>query len=87
VADDVLGPWRPLNGTGLVAANPEEAPFQTYSWWVDASLDVWGFIDYPACTAETKLDDPAWRRARFGGTPAPTFRIALNGEKAWVEGN
>jgi levansucrase len=63
VADDVLGPWRPLNGTGLVAANPEEAPFQTYSWWVDASLDVWGFIDYPACTAETKLDDPAWRRA------------------------
>lgn len=85
VADDVLGPWRPLNGTGLVAANPEEAPFQTYSWWVDAALDVWGFIDYPACTAETKVDDPAWRRAHFGGTPAPTFRIGLDGDRAWVD--
>nr|WP_183627548.1 glycoside hydrolase family 68 protein [Novosphingobium sediminicola] len=85
VADDVLGPWRPLNGTGLVAANPDDAPFQTYSWWVDADLDVWGFIDYPACTAETKVDDPAWRRAHFGGTPAPTFRIALDGDRAWVD--
>jgi levansucrase len=84
VAQDVLGPWLPLNGTGLVAANPEEAPFQTYSWWVDADLDVWGFIDYPACTAQTKVDDPAWRRAHFGGTPAPTFRLALDGDKAWV---
>lgn len=84
VARSVLGPWEPLNGTGLVAANPEEAPFQTYSWWVDASLDVWGFIDYPACTATTKLDDPAWRRAHFGGTPAPVFRLALDGDRAWV---
>lgn len=84
VAQDILGPWLPLNGTGLVAANPEEAPFQTYSWWVDADLDVWGFIDYPACTAQTKVDDPAWRRAHFGGTPAPVFRLALDGDKAWV---
>jgi len=86
VASDVLGPWVPLNGTGLVAANPETAPFQAYSWWIDADLDVWGFIDYPGCTAETKQDDPAWRRATFGGTPAPTFRIALDGGKAWVQG-
>jgi len=86
VADSVLGPWAPLNGTGLVAANPDSAPFQAYSWWVDADLDVWGFVDYPGCTAETRVDDPAWRRARFGGTPAPTFRIALDGDKAWVAG-
>jgi len=86
VAADVLGPWEPLNGTGLVAANPQEAPFQAYSWWVDAALDVWGFVDYPGCTAQTRLDDAAWRRAQFGGTPAPVFRIGLAGARAWVVG-
>jgi levansucrase len=85
VASDVLGPWAPLNGTGLVAANPDEAPFQAYSWWVDGSLGVWGFVDYPACDAASRVDDAAWRRARFGGTPAPVFHIGLDGARAWVE--
>jgi levansucrase len=85
VADSVTGPYRPINGTGLVAANPESDPFQAYSWWVEQDLTVWGFIDYPGCTAETKLDDPAWRRATFGGTPAPTFRLVLDGDNATVE--
>lgn len=85
VGKSVLGPWAPLNGSGLVAANPENAPFQAYSWWVDGDLDVWGFIDYPACTARTKIDDADWRRAHFGGTPAPTFRLALDGDRAWIE--
>jgi levansucrase len=52
---------------------------------VDADLAVWGFVDYPACTAATRLDDAAWRRQHFGGTPAPTFRLALDGARAWVE--
>jgi levansucrase len=85
VASDVLGPWAPLNGTGLVAANPDEAPFQAYSWWVDGGLGVWGFVDYPACDAASRVDDAAWRRARFGGTPAPVFHIGLDGARAWVE--
>jgi levansucrase len=86
VASSVAGPWEPLNGSGLVAANPEEAPFQAYSWWVDAELNVWGFVDYPACTPDTRRDDPAWRRARFGGTPAPVFRLALEADKAFIAG-
>jgi levansucrase len=52
---------------------------------VDADLAVWGFVDYPACTAATRLDDAAWRRQHFGGTPAPAFRLALDGARAWVE--
>jgi levansucrase len=86
VAPSVLGPYAPLNGSGLVAANPESAPFQTYSWWVDANLDVWGFIDYPACTPDTRQDDPHWRRAHFGGSPAPAFRLVLEGDKAYIGG-
>jgi levansucrase len=83
-ARSVLGPWVPVNGTGLVAANPDSAAYQTYSWWVDDDLAVWGFVDYPAVPLGAAVDDPAWRRARFGGTPAPVFRIVLDGENAHV---
>ena len=84
VAASVLGPWEPVNGTGLVAANPPEAPFQTYSWWVADDLTVAGFADYPAVPADGVVDDPAWRRAHFGAVPAPLFRIALEGRTARV---
>jgi len=84
VADAMAGPWRPLNGTGLVAANPEDAPFQTYSWWVTADLAVHGFVDYPGVTRNGVIDDVAWRRAHFGGVPAPVFRLALAGDAAVV---
>ncbi|NKB15817.1 MAG: HAD hydrolase-like protein [Sphingomonadales bacterium] len=40
VADSMAGPWRPLNGSGLVLANPADCPQQTYSWYVDADLTV-----------------------------------------------
>ena len=82
VARAIDGPWVPVNGTGLVAANPDSAAYQTYSWWVDDDLAVWGFIDYPQVPLGAQQDDPAWRRAHFGGTPAPRFRLQLDGETA-----
>ena len=85
VADAVTGPWQPLNGTGLIAANPPETPLQTYSWWVDADLVVHGFTDFPAVAPGTVEDDAAWRRAHFGGVPAPRFSIVLDGARAWVD--
>ena len=69
VADSMQGPWRPLNGTGLVLANPADRPFQTYSWFVDASLIVCSFVDL--------LPD-----GRFGGVPAPLLQMALDGDRA-----
>jgi levansucrase len=68
VADHVLGPYTPLNGSGLVAANPDSAPSQAYSWLVLDDLRVAGFIDSP----DGKT---------FVGTPAPMFSITLNGYK------
>ena len=84
VAPTLGGPWAPLNGTGLVAGNPDDAPYQTYSWWVDADLNVWGFADLPGVAEGGQVDDSAWRRAHFAGTPAPCFTIMLDGTKAWV---
>ena len=71
VADSMAGPWRPLNGSGLVLANPADRPFQTYSWYVDASLTVCSFVDV--------LPD-----GQFGGAPAPLLQLKLDGERAGI---
>lgn len=69
VADSMAGPWRPLNGTGLVLANPANQPQQTYSWFVDASLLVCSFVD-------------VLPGGGFGGVPAPLLQLALDGDRA-----
>ena len=72
-APRLAGPWVPVNGSGLVAGNPPEAPTQTYAWWVTPDLSVLGFVDVLA-------DAPAGHRARvFAGGLAPPFRITLDG--------
>lgn len=86
VAEHVSGPWRPLNGHGLVAGNPPEAPYQTYSWWVTGELEVAGFLEMPGLLSDPADQTPQVRRAHFGGVPAPRFRIALDGDRAWVAG-
>ena len=69
VADSMAGPWRPLNGTGLVLANPADRPLQTYSWYVDADLTVCSFVDV--------MPDGS-----FGGVPAPLLQLELDGDRA-----
>lgn len=69
VAGSMAGPWRPLNGTGLVLANPADAPQQTYSWYVDADLTVCSFVD-------------VLPGGGFGGVPAPLLRLRLDGARA-----
>lgn len=69
VADSMRGPWRPLNGTALVLANPQDCALQTYSWFVDASLTVCSFVDV--------LPDGS-----FGGVPAPLLQLELDGDRA-----
>lgn len=71
VADSIEGPWRPLNGSGLVLANPPDRPLQTYSWFVDADLTVCSFVDM--------LPDGS-----FGGVPAPLLQLELDGDHAAV---
>jgi levansucrase len=84
VAETLFGPYRPLNGSGLVAANPLEEPLQTYSWWVTQDLEVAGFIDHWGLKGRSLENNPDLVISQFGGTPAPRFRIALNGDKAHI---
>jgi levansucrase len=84
VAKSLFGPYEPLNDTGLVAANPPAAPYQAYSWWVTGDLEVAGFVDLPGVLARPEGEDAVWRRANFGGVPAPRFRLELDGSTARV---
>lgn len=84
VADSLGGPWRPLNGTGLVAPNPPEEPYQTYSWWVMDNLEVAGFVDLWNLAGRLPGNDPEVVSQHFGGVLAPRFRIALDGDRAGV---
>ena len=80
VADIFAGPWRPLNGSGLIFANPIDQPLQAYSWLVLADLSVISFIDRPGLTGEQP--DPVVARRHFGGTPAPVLHLMLDGAQA-----
>ena len=74
VSDRLSGGWLPLNGTGLVLANPPSAPRQAYSWLVLPDLQVTSFVD-------------AWGHdgsdaGRFGATFAPMLQLRLDGATA-----
>ncbi|MDH7639337.1 glycoside hydrolase family 68 protein [Sphingomonas oryzagri] len=81
VADQLEGPWRPVNGTGLVAGNPASKPQQAYCWWVTGELDVISFIDRWGMEGCDALSGPALASGQFGGTVAPSFRILISGDQ------
>ncbi len=78
VADRLAGPWRPLNGSSLVIANPPAEPNQAYSWWVTGELDVVSFVDRWGLSEGRVLTN----HRQFGGTIAPTARLRLDGDRA-----
>jgi levansucrase len=84
VADRIEGPWRPVNGSGLVAANPDAEPKQSYSWWVTGEAEVWSFVDYWGMQGRTTADHPELLRSNFGGTPAPRFSLEFDGDRVTV---
>ena len=83
VAESLEGPWTLLNGDGLAFANPEEEPFQAFSWWVMPDLQVASFVDYWGTGAPHAANKPSGRR-HFGGTFAPFLQLALDGDRAWL---
>lgn len=80
VADRIEGPWRPVNGTSLVAANPESEAKQSYSWWVTGEGVVWSFVDYWGMQGRSTTEAPELLRSNFGGTPAPRFSLHFAGD-------
>lgn len=84
VADALFGPYRPINGTGLVACNPQAEPFQSYSWWVTKDLQVAGFVDNWGLAGRSLYEQPELIVSQFGGTPSPRFRLLLEGDSSRI---
>jgi levansucrase len=79
VAPSLFGPYEPLNGNGLVLANPHSEPTQCYSWQVLDDFSVISFIDHWGIKGRDIATDSALLRAQFGGTPAPVLHIDVVG--------
>ena len=88
VGRSLLGPYRPINESGLVLQNPPEEPFQAYSWLVLNDLRVVSFVDFHSLRGRRPSELASAREARraFGGTIAPVLQLALDGSRAWIEG-
>ncbi len=83
-APSMLGPWTPINGTGLVAGNPSEEPDQTYAWWVTGELQVHGFVDQWGVAGKSReaiVENP---RLHFGGSIAPPFSLVIVGDRSFL---
>jgi levansucrase len=82
-APTLHGPYEPLNGSGLVVANPREQPDQAYAWLVLPDLRVVSFANYLTTTGEDlRHADADTARAWFAGTAAPVLELALAGSRA-----
>jgi levansucrase len=92
-ADSLFGAYEPLNGSGLVATNPPNAPFQAYSWLAYGHREeilVTSFLNYfdydrPSMDDVSFLSEGEQFR-RFGGTLAPTLRLGVDGLDTWIKG-
>lgn len=84
VADSLRGPWRAVNGDGLIAGNPAQEPNQGYSWWVTGEGHVWSFVDHWGMQGRSFDQHPELLRKQFGGTPAPVFSLAFNGDRVTI---
>ncbi|MFC7323955.1 glycoside hydrolase family 68 protein [Halorubrum rutilum] len=93
VADSLRGEYEPLNGSGLVVANPAGVPFQAYSWMAFPYRDevlVQSFYNYREFAGES-LDgiadlSEAEQRRRFGGTLSPTLRLDVGDDRTRIHG-
>lgn len=81
VADSLLGDYRPLNGSGLVIANPDDEPLQSYSWFVTRELVVSSFVDFYGLRGAPLPEDTADANRFFGGVPAPLLKLVIDGDR------
>ena len=79
---DIRGLMKPLNGHGLVAANPRTAPKQVYSYLVLPDGQVMSYLNVLWGFGQR----PEYEDREMFGAPAPMFRIGFDGNTATVVG-
>ncbi|GGD09421.1 glycoside hydrolase family 68 protein [Pontibacillus salipaludis] len=89
-ADSLKGDYQPLNESGLVIANPEEDPFQAYSWMVMPNMNVLSFANFDNLNGleigDLGAQSEDYQFNHFGGTLAPTLQLDVDGMETSIEG-
>jgi levansucrase len=90
VSDSFLGgSYEPLNGTGLVLANPEEAPYQSYSWMTLSNGVVTSFFQFFDIGSDVEVSyigeqSPEFQMDHFGGTFAPSILVDFDRDRTEI---
>ncbi|MBW5470316.1 glycoside hydrolase family 68 protein [Brevibacillus formosus] len=89
VSDKLIGGYKPLNGSGLVLANPADNPYQAYSWLVLPNLNVVGFAHFGdlgnMSIGDVGNQTPEFQFSHFGGTLAPTVKLSIKDDRTKLE--
>jgi levansucrase len=89
--DDFLGPYVPLNESALVAGNPIEDPYATFSWHVLQDNTVLSNTNYYNIQPGLDVSEfgdlgEEWDKIHFGGTLAPRLVLNVNGNAVTLSG-
>jgi levansucrase len=89
VGESLRSNYRPVNDDAIVVANPEEAPYQAYSWDVLDSGIVTSFVNYTDVPEGLTLDDigeadEATQFRTFGGMLAPSLQLEFDGDRVTI---
>ncbi|MGC5328339.1 glycoside hydrolase family 68 protein [Brevibacillus sp. SYSU BS000544] len=80
--------YKPLNGSGLVIANPENNPYQAYSWMVMPNGTVISFVNYVDVDGknidEIGQQTPDYEIEHFGGMLAPSLKLSITGDQTKI---
>jgi levansucrase len=81
VSDSLTAEYQPLNGSGLVIANPDDNPYQSYSWMVMSNGTVISYVDYVDVDGkdihEVGEQSPEYQIEHFGGMLGPSIKLSI----------
>ncbi|MEW9673221.1 glycoside hydrolase family 68 protein [Ammoniphilus sp. 3BR4] len=87
-SESLIGGYKPLNGSGLVIANPKDNPYQAYSWMVMSNGTVISFVNYVNVEGksihEIGEQSPDYEREHFGGMLAPSLKLSITGDQTKI---
>jgi levansucrase len=90
-SDTFLGPYEPLNGSALVAGNPIDDPYATFSWHVLQDNTVLSNTNYYNIQPGLDVSEfgdlgEEWDKIHFGGTLAPRLILSVNQNEVLLTG-
>ncbi|WP_134704857.1 glycoside hydrolase family 68 protein [Ammoniphilus sp. YIM 78166] len=84
----LIGGYKPLNGSGLVIANPKDNPYQAYSWMVMPNGTVISFVNYVNVEGKNIYEigeqGPDYEKEHFGGMLAPSLKLSITGDQTKI---